>query len=461
MWQKVPLRVGGGLVVAALLAGSWWELLFLPLGASHDGRINGRFGLHVRNFLEHGLVNSDYLASMEPFSTDPYTHHPPLLNLLHAVAGSILGQGEWQLHVIGYLAGLGTVGGLLWLAREVDLGPGSSVVSMALVASTPMFWLYARLGLGVSILVVLLALWHRYRRVGRGYRGLLVASGSAALSSWMGAALAILLSGLAMRDAGRRKPAAMPALAGVAASLAVLAWAVTAGEVTELAGHTASRLRWPSPGMLVENYVWFYRTLFPWWFRWLILPAIVVALVDRRTRPAAGSVIAALALWTVVAPGGAYIHDFWTFPLLVPVFLGLASMLDHAAARLDSRRVAFGMCAALILLASLGFARLPAYRDAYFRAPSDAGALLRETGPGPGQTVAWVAEGVDPIPRWASYYWNLPAIEVGPGDMGLVGDGDLVLVRLDQAPSWIGTPVPVVERGRYALVTGASLVAGG
>ena len=461
LWQDTPVRVAGGVVVAAFLAGSWWEMLFLPLGASHDGRINGRFGLHVRNFLEQGLADSHLLASMEPFSSDPYTHHPPLLNVLHAVAGSILGQGEWQLHVIGYLAGLGTVGGLLWLAREIDLGPGASVVSMALVASTPMFWLYARLGLGVSILVVLLALWHRYRRVGRGYRGLVVSSWLAALSSWMGAAAVVLLSGLAMRDPGRRKAAVTLGLVGVATSLVVVAWAAIAGDVTELAEHTMSRLQWPPLSVLLDNYLWFYRTLFPWWFRWLILPAIVIALIDRRTRPAAGSVVAALALWTFVAPGGAYIHDFWTFPLLVPVFLGLASMLDHVAARLDSRRVALGLCAALFLLASVSFGRLQPYRDAYFRAPSDAGALLRDTGAAPGQAVVWVAEGVDPVPRWASYYWNLPAIELGPEDMGAVGDGDLVLVRLDQAPAWIGAPVPVAEKGRYALVTGASLMVGG
>ena len=457
----MPVRVVGGVVVAAFLAGTWWELLFLPLGASHDGRINGRFGLHVRNFLEHGLVGSDLLASMTPFSTDPYTHHPPLLNVLHAVSGTILGQGEWQLHAIGYLAGLGTVGGLLWLSREVELGPWSSVTAMALVASTPMFWIYARLGLGVSIMVVLMALWARHRRVG-GRRSLPVATAAlTVLSSWMGAALAVLLSGLAWREPGTRRPAVTMGLASVVASLAALAWAMTAGDVTELAGHTVSRLRWPAPPVLVENYLWFYRTLFPWWIRWLFLPAMVVALVDSRTRPATGSVTAALALWTLLAPGGAYIHDFWTFPLLVPVFLGLASTLDHVAARLDSRRVALALCTALIVLASVGFARLPPYRDAYFRAPSDAGALLRETGPAPGQAVAWVAEGVDPVPRWASYYWNLPAVEVGPEDIEVVGEEDLVLVRLDRAPQWIEKPVPVVKKGRYALVTGASLVAGG
>ena len=458
LWRGMPVRVGGGVIVAAVLAGSWWELLFLPLGASHDGRINGRFGLHVRNFLEHGLVNSDLLASMEPFTTEPYTHHPPLMNVLHAAVGSILGQGEWQLHSIGYVAGLGTVGGLLWLARELDLGPWSSIAVMAFVASTPMFWIYGRLGLGVSILLVLLALWHRHQRLGSGYRVLLVASALAAFSSWVGAAAAVLLSGAGMREEGQRKAAMTVGVVGVLTAAAVLVWVAAAGDVTELAGHTKSRLRWPPPSLLLENYLWFYRTLFPWWFRWLILPAIVVGLFDRRTRLAAGSTTAALTLWTLIAPDGAYIHDFWTFPLLVPVFLGLTVMLDQAEARLDRKRVVAGVGAALVLVAAVGFSRLPPYRDAYFRVPSDAGALLREVGPAPGQAVAWSAEGVDPVPRWMSYYWDLPATELRYEDVGTVGERDLVLVRLDRAPSWIQEPVPVAERGRYGLVTGASLV---
>ena len=458
LWLDTRIRVGGGVAVAAVLAISWWELLFLPLGASHDGRINGRFGLHVRNFLDHGLVNSDYLASMAPFSADPYTHHPPLLNVLHAATGSILGQGEWQLHAIGYLAGLGTVGGLLWLARELDLGPWSSVAAMALVASTPMFWIYARLGLGVSIVLVLLAIWHRYLRLGRGYRGLLVASGLAALSSWMGAAVVVLLSGPGMREAGRRKAAVLLGAVGVSTVVAVLAWASVAGDVTELAQHTMSRLRWPSPAALLENYLWFYRTLFLWWFRWLILPALAVALVDRRTRSAAGSVTAGLAVWTLIAPGGAHIHDFWTYPLLVPVFLGLVVMLDQVVRRVEGKRIAIGMAACVLMLAAVGFARLPPYRDAYFRAPSDAGALLREVGPAPEQTVAWVAEGVDPVPRWVSYYWELPVTEVTGETVAAVGDAEFVLVRLDRAPSWaVGQLVPVEQKNRYGLLTGAAL----
>ena len=455
--RDTPVRVAGGTVIAAVLGAGWWELLFLPLGASHNGRINGRFGLVVRNFVEGGLPGSDYLASMAPFSSDPYVHHPPLMNILHAAVGSVLGQGEWQLHAIGYAAGLGTVAGLLWLAGELDLGAGVSVVVMALVAATPMFWIYARLGLGVSIMVVFLALWYRHRRMGGSHGVLLVAAGLTALSSWMGAALIVLASGSGMREGPYRRRAMAVGAVGLAMVALALFWALAVGDAGELAGHTRSRLRWPGWAGLVDNYEWFYGTLFPWWFRWMIVPAVVVALVDRRTRGAAGAILVALGVWTLAAPAAAYVHDYWTYPLLVPVFLGLAVILDRIAGRFDGEPVVIGAALALVLLAVAGFARLAPYRDAYFRSPSDAGALLRETAPASGQTMAWVVEGVDPVPRWVSYYWDLPVTELNDDTVEAVAVTDLILVRLDRLPSWMADPDPVARKGRYALVSGVAL----
>lgn len=468
----------------ATLAVGWWQLLFLPLGASHDGRINARFGLHVRNLLENGLAGSDYLASMTPFAEQPYVHHPPLLNLAHGMVGAVLGQGEWQLHLIGYVAGLATVAGLLWLARELGLGATGAVLAVALVAGTPMFWIYARLGLGVSLMVALLVLWVRHLKAsdaelrpvpgGGGGSGtapsttaLAVAAGVTAFSAWTGALLVSVLAGWGLRYSRSRRACWSMGAAGAVAVAITLVWAVTVGDVGELAAHASDRRQWPPLDALVENYLWFYRTLFPGWFRWLIVPAIVMAVVDRRTRMASVAVTGALAAWTLATPDAAYLHDYWTYPLLVPVFLGLAAMLDRLGCDLPGITPWNGweparlfMVAGLVVLALLGFRGLGPYRQAYFEATSDAGGLIREVGPGPGQEVAWVAEGVDPLPYWASYYWDLPVTEVplDGGDLRSARDTDLVLVRSDRLPERTRLEVePVAEQGRYALFTASSL----
>ena len=535
------VAVAGSGVLVAILAVGWWELLFLPLGASHDGRINAQFGLQVRNFLENGLAGSDYLASRVPFSEQPYVHHPPLLNVMHALVGSFLGQGEWQLRLIGYLAGLATVVGLLWLARRLGLGAGAAVLAMALVAGTPMFWVYARLGLGVSLMVILLGLWVGHlgpsgtgpaRLPGSGGPAggdsslvvLAVVAGAVAFSSWTGALLVAVLAGWGFLHLGSRRIARLVAGTGAVMVLLTLVWAFTVGDAAELAAHAADRRQWPPWDALVENYRWFYGTLFPGWFRWLIAPAIVAAVVDRRTRMASGAIVIALGAWTLATPDAAFVHDYWTYPLLVPVVLGLAVILDRLvvclcnggvvwrrrqrcssqgpltraypqryveeAERSDGTPMAARAsdCFAdrplgtgkpgigsrigwrnlvrvlavvgLVVLAVLGFRDLAPYRQAYFDAPSDAGGLVRAVGPAPGQEVAWVAEGVDPLSLWVSYYWELPVAEVpldGDG-VGSARGADLVLVRVDRTPVLIEAGVqPVAERGRYALFSAASL----
>ena len=185
----------GGLALVGVLVWSWWEILFLPLGDSHDGRINGRFGLQIRNFFEDGLAGSGFLSSIEPFSSQPYAHHPPLINVVHATAGAVLGRGEWQLHLIGFVSGLLTVVALLWLARELEFRPLVALGAVALVVGTPMFWIYARLGFGIAPILVFLALWVRSGR-DDSIRRWMVGAAVVAFSSWTAAALVLLVGTL-------------------------------------------------------------------------------------------------------------------------------------------------------------------------------------------------------------------------------------------------------------------------
>lgn len=448
--------LGAGALIGSVLAISWWELLFLPLGDSHDGRINARFGLQVRNLLEDGLLGSDLLASMEPFAAQPYAHHPPLLNLLHAGLGSVFGVGAWQLHLIGFLAGLATVGALLWLASELGFSPWVAAPPVAVVAATPMFWIYARLGLGMSLMLVFLALWSRWSKDPSRVRGVLVGAVVLALSSWPGVALVLVMAiwTFARHDRlmGRRL-----AIAAAGVAIAVLAWALSVTSVAELGEHTRNRVRVPvGLGEFVEQYRWFYGTLFPGWFKWAIPVAIVVALAARRTRVPAAAVSIVMLAWTLGLPEAAYVHDFWTYPLLGVVALGWMAGVQW----LVERRVPVALVAVVLaLLAASTFSstQRDGFREAYFHAPSDAGRLLAAVPPSRGQTVGWVAGALE-VPRWMSFYWDLPVAELGREQVDEVHPGDLVLLRGDRLPEWLDeVPMPRAQVGRYALVTVSDL----
>ena len=99
--------------------------------------------------------------------------------------------------------------------------------------------------------------------------------------------------------------------------------------------------------------------------------------------------------------------------------------------------------------------------EEYFSAPEAAGDLVRDVPPAEGQTIAWRTSGIA-TPRWLSWYWDLPTAEIGVGSIEQVPAQDLVLVRLDRAPEWLGDRAAVAEaalerRGGYVLTTAASL----
>lgn len=464
-------RAAAGAALIAVLAVSWWEMLFLPLGDSHDGRINGRFGLAVRNFLENGWAASGWLSDISPFSDVPYTHHPPLLNFIHAAVGGLAGTGEWQLRLPGYISGLAAVAALLWLLREAEAGAGASAMAAALAVCTPMFWIYARLGLGVTPLLILLALWRRMERrsaprpggrPGRGETfGLAAAGALAALASWTGAALVMLVAGWGSLGRRLRRVSAILAAAGLGAAALTALWIGAGGGFGELAGHISERMGAPGAAEFVSRYRWFYGVLYPWWIRWMILPGLVAAFWSARTRLPAAWLTAALGLWTLAAPQAAFVHDYWTFPLLFPAALGWAVLLEGAGARwgrltsrLSGGRWLRALPAALLVgwLAFYALSGAGGFREAYFRGPARAGELLAAVPPPASQTAAWTAPGVGGEARWVSYYWDMPVEELDWADLDRIADGDLVLACRDAfAGAGLSTPEPRAVRGNYAL----------
>lgn len=451
---------GGAAVMAATLAASWWWILFLPLGDSHDGRINGRFAIHVRNFFELGPFDSGLGSSLTPLAEGAYAHHPPLINALHVLIGGLLGRGEWQLHLIGWLGGIATVLLLVGILRQVGVGWPAALAAMALTAATPMFWIYARLGFGMApgLFLVAVVLRERTRDGEKASPLLLVAVVVAVAASWPTALLAALLTGWMFWS--RRRVAADMAVAGVITGLVVIAWILQATDLTELRDHTAARLAAPV-GLrgYLDQYRFFYTTLFPAWYLWLMVPALVAGFVDHRVRPVVIALTAVGLLWTAALPEAAYVHDYWTYPLLGPVTMGAAVLIDWAASGARWRQVA--VPGAMVLLGAVSFVALQRgpFPDAYFVAPSEAGRLLQEVGPVPGQQVGYVA-GPIALPRWMTYYWDVDAVELTEDTLEQVDPDHLVLIRTDLPPAWAvayDRDGVVATAGRYALVEADAL----
>ena len=476
---RADARVAKVLIAAlmAFLAVSWWPAFGLPLGDSHEGRVLGQFSLHVANFWELGLVGSSFGAAWEPFSEVPYTHHPPLLTFLHLVVSAVAGQGLSQVKVISYLAGLSTVPALWWVGCRLGLRALPAAVAVAAMVATPWWWVYGRLGLGfLPNLAMIGAVWAvAGESTPRRVRLAVAASFVAVAASWHGVFLAPLLwLWLWRRRALDRVVVAVGGSMAVG-GLVVVAWVAQGAGFSEWGDHLGGRMAgdwgWDN---FVERQWRFARGLLPGWYLMAALPALVAGLADARTRFLTGALASMVVVFALVPADGAWIHDYWNFPVLLALFPGFTVLLDRVGSwlvqwvegRLGGRlarparlRVAAVAIAGAVTAAL--FVLSPASRhDQHFAEPAEAGDLVSAVDPAPGQSAAWHLPQV-PWPTWIAHAWGLPpAALVDFGGITTLPDGDVVVVRLDRLPAWVAPTVAdhvAVRRGRYATVTGADL----
>ena len=477
---RADARVAKALVavLVAFLAVSWWPAFGLPLGDSHEGRVLGQFSLHVANFWDLGPAGSSFGASWEPFSEVPYTHHPPLLTFLHLVVSAVVGQGLSQVKVVGYLAGLATVPALWWVGRRLGLRALPVAAAVAALVATPWWWVYGRLGLGfLPNLAMLGAVWAVADQASaRRVRLATAASFIAVAASWHGVFLAPLLWLWLWRRRGLDRAALIVGAAMAAAGLVVLAWVAQGAGFRELGDHLGDRVggHW-GWGDFAQRQWRFARGLLPGWYLVAALPALAAGLADARTRFATGALAAMVVAFAVVPADGAWIHDYWNFPVLLALFPGFAVLLDWVggwSAHWLDRRLGGGRLvgpvrlrvAAATIVVAAGVAVMamgPADRhDRYFAVPADAGHLVASIDPAVGQSVAWYVPQV-PWPTWIAHAWELPpAALVDTSGVATVPDNDLAVVRLDRLPAWLDPAVAdhaVAVDGRYAVVRGAAL----
>lgn len=473
--RELPDRIGW-LLLALLTIGvlaTWAPTLPAALGDNHEGRILARHALNVTNALEDGLAASGWLSDWSPYVGDGgeqvrYAHHPPLLNLAYYLGARVLPlPTDVTMRLVSYLLGVAILPLGAAVLRRRGLSWWATLTATTAVAITPLFWVHGRLHGNVALLLAMVLLVvgvAEPRRPGRGeLAAAAVASTAAIVAGYLGMATAALLGLWLLRRRGIDRVTVVIGVAMAVGAAISLGYVVAGTGAARIGEQVATRT--VGGGFTAAEFVarialW-ARELLPWWWRWLVLPVgLVAGVLAPRTRPLVVITGLVTVLYVVGLPNGSFVHDYWILPVLLPVWFGTAAAVEQLVQGRGGAASAVVIAALLVVLGAVHGLRddVPAR---YLTGPQAAGELVRASGPGPQQTVAWRTDGIA-APRWLSFYWDLPPGQLAPDRLDELRDDDLVLVRLERAPDWAGDPDElaagaVERRGGYLLVRGGEL----
>lgn len=453
-------------VITVVVFATWLPHFNAPLGDSAEGRVLARFGLHVQNFWSLGPVESGFGTAMRPyvFSTN-YAHHPPFANFFELATSAVAGQGEWQLRLYGYVAGLATPWLLAALLRQLRIAWGPTLLAVGLMVATNFYWVYDRVGGGFAAVLGLAAIVVYLRReaeppawaIGLGAAAGLIT----VMTSWPSALTAALLGLWLLTGRGIDRVTVVMGASMVLGAAITAAWILNATDLSELRSQTELRTAGTFTWAEFVQRQWLRATqLTPSWYRALMFPALAAGIADRRTRWPTLLLLIPPALWTFGGREGAFNHEFWNLPWMASIGVGMGALLDVLRRWLPSRvsRVAAAGLALLLVVAFASIVRGDTY-DIYLGLPTDVGALAQAVQPPPDQGTAYVIENV-PAPRWAAYYWGLQPKAVTADNVDEIPDDQVVVIRTDLLPDWVPEDAPefvIAARGRYALVPGRAL----
>ncbi|MBF9131481.1 hypothetical protein I0C86_21320 [Plantactinospora sp. S1510] len=472
-------RWGWGAVgaITAVVASTWVPLLGEPFGDNHLGRIVGRYALHERNLQEQGILGSQFGADWAPYASAPYAHHPPLLNLLTGLTGLLPGDAEYQIWLPPYLLALLIIPAGAALLRGFGVRWSATLLAIGLMVATPFYWVYSPLMFDLGPILALSAAVVRLRTRPDPGRALVVGTCAAALSttlvSWPGIAFAAAL-GLWLFLARRIDRVTVLVAASMLTGLAIsLAFVVGVTGMDLLGGQ--AELRSTGGDYTVSQFLsrqWhFAYLLLPVWYLGALPLGAVAGLLDRRTRSYLAMAIGFTAAWVLGLSNGAYVHSYWSYPVLVVGLVGMGVLLDRIVDRLAEGIV--GRRSVRLVAVALIWAALGTYlgaglvvgpvRHRLLTEPTRAGRLVAEHPPAAGQRYAWIAGTSVTTPRWFVYYWQLAprtlTVETLRTEPTARAD-DLVLMNVRQRPDWLPESIEaqaVARDGPYALVPVAAL----
>ncbi len=454
-------------VIALLLVFSWYPAFGLPLGDSHEGRVLGQFALHMKNFWSKGVLNSSFGASWEPFSYVPYTHHPPALTFLHVVVSTFVGEGLRQIKLISYISGIITVPALYWMGRNLGINAKAVLLSVLVLLTTPWWWIYGRLGLGLLPNILMIGtIW--VATLNPTKRRVVLASIAtffAVVASWHGVFLMpFLWFHVWLKRKFDRLTLSLIG-AGVVGGLVILIWVSQGGGFSEFGEHFGERVErdW-TWSQFVQRQWDFATVLLPFWYPILAVPAFLSGIIDSRTRYLTTSLTLMVLVFAIIPSNGAWIHNYWNFPILLALFPGFAVMGEWALGLIKEKfhlisqkttKLISPFVFLLLVLALVTNLQPKQLHEDYFVKRSDAGRLVSEVELPDSQRIAWHLPQV-PWPTWVSYKWSLTTSSLSDAlDLSNVPSGDIILLRIDRLPDWIDGEIESAlerEKGNYGIV---------
>jgi hypothetical protein len=452
--------------MTVVVGATWLPVLAAPFGDHHDGRVWARFALGLRNFHEEGLVGSSFATDLAPYG-GPYAHHPPLLTALAVAIDALPGDGVYVVRLAPYLLGLMAIPAGAALLRVLGIRWVPTLLSLGLMVVTGLFWVFARLMFDLGTLLAMTAAIAYVRGRPDPPRWAIVAAVAtsfvATVGSWPGIAWAAVL-GLWLLTARRDRVTVAVGAAMVVGVILSASFMFGVQGIDRLVRQTEERTTGGDYGVAdFFTREWTYlRQLLPRRYLVLLPVGIVAGVVDRRTRFLVVASTAMTIAWVLGLNNGAYIHDYWAYMILIPGLLGMGALLDRTWAAVPRRWNAAKAAAAIAVgaLLAIAFIRIvtgPIAQD-YIERPLDAGVLVSENLPPPGQARAWHI-GME-TPRWLAYYWQRSPAPVTAFLARRLPPDNVVLVDADRLPDWLPTAVlddALATKGRYALLRMAGI----
>jgi hypothetical protein len=463
MGWVVVLVVGVGLLALA------WPRVAAPFGDSDEG-INGAvWATNSRALREAGVLDSR-LGGRRLDGTS-YATHPPAIVVSTAVAETVAGERAWATRAPAWIASLVSLLLLYGLARTIGVGVPAAAAASIATALTPMWFTYGFMldtpvvafPLGVAVLLV----WYRRWTAAPDRRAFHpVAVGAvcavAALAGWQAAVLTLLCgTALAARVVRRRPHAireALPFLVGGLLGIALsLSWTWWVYGDFQTLGDKYFRRSGESSSVGVDDMVSFQ---IPWLVQLLALGLVgvggsIVALWDRRFRPAAAMSLAIVVVYAVVFRQAAAGHQYWNYWALLPTAVGFAWAFDRLTRDLPARAVVPTFAAGCL---ALGLLNLLAFDDEALRYIDDgrevAEQLVAEPLAPAQPDVPYVGQAFRPD-AWLRYYTERPPVQLTTSaqldELAVERPDDLVVVL-----GWCEASDPAVEFCRAVVGSDAS-----